>query len=249
MSVERFWEVDFLRGAAVLLMVLFNWSYALRFLDIVSVVSFENYFYWEIFPLLIAGSFMFIAGISLSLSWNRFKEKDPTSREKWKKYGVRGAKIFTLGLGITLVTWLTFPENFVFFGILHLIGAVVLLSPLVIDSPRKSFLLAAVILSASFLIHLDSSSIFLSSIGLSAPGMRTFDYFPFVPWASVVFMGNSVGHYLYPNHRRRYPISRPETLGNLIKLGEYLGRNSLVIYLLHQPVLVVLLMLLGYSVL
>jgi len=247
--VERYWELDSLRGLSVVLMILFNWSYALKFLKIYHLFPGTSFLYWNIFPLFVAGSFMFIAGISLSLSWNRFRD-EASRKDKWRKYGLRGLKIFGLGLGITAVTWLTFPDSFIFFGILHLLGLSIALSPLVIGDSRKTFALSVFVVFLFILPELEASSVFLASLGFSSLSFSTFDYFPLVPWSAVVFTGISLGHWLYPDGRRRFEVGRPdlEISGRPLDLLELLGRNSLFIYLLHQPVLVLFLVLLGYPV-
>lgn len=249
--MERFWELDSVRGLSVVFMVLFNWSYALHFLEIYSIFPDASTLYWSFFPKTIAGSFMLIAGISLSLSWNRFSETDPSEKEKWKKYVFRGLKIIGLGLGITAVTWLTFPDYFVFFGILHLLGLSIALSPLVISDPGKALILSGFVLAIFLFPENSSSSVILSSIGVVNPSLNSLDYFPFIPWSAVVFFGIAVGHKVFPGSDRRFEVERPEknNLGRLSDFLELMGRNSLKIYLLHQPLLLSILMLLGYQVL
>ena len=249
-SVERYWELDFLRGLSVVLMILFNWSYALKFLGVYSLFPESNFVYWNVFPLFVAGSFMFIAGISLTLSWNRFKGKDPSRREKWRKYGLRGLKIFGLGLGITAATYLTFPDNFIFFGILHLLGLSIALSPLVVSSPRKALLASGLVVVLFFLPDIFDPSLVLASLGISGVPFSTFDYFPLIPWMAVVFSGIALGHRIYPGGERGFDINEHELdlFNRFYGFVEFLGRNSLLIYLLHQPVLIGVLVLMGYTV-
>ena len=248
--MERYWELDFLRGLSVVLMILFNWSYALKFLDVYSLFPESNFVYWNVFPLFVAGSFMFIAGISLTLSWNRFKEGDPSRKNKWKKYGLRGLKIFSLGLGITAVTYLTFPDNFIFFGILHLLGLSIALSPFVVSDPRKALAFSGLVLVLFSLPDLSGSSIVLSSIGLSSVPFSTFDYFPLIQWMAVVFSGIALGHRMYPGGERGFDIEEHELdlFNRFSGFVEFLGRNSLLVYLLHQPILIGVLVLMGYTV-
>lgn len=250
MTSERFWELDFLRGLSVVLMILFNWSYALKFLGVHSLFPDGNFLYWNVFPLFVAGSFMFIAGISLTLSWNRFKGKVPSRKEKWRKYGLRGLKIFGLGLGITAVTYLTFPDNFIFFGILHLLGLSIAFSPLVISEARKAVAASGLVMVMFFLPDLASSSIVLASLGLSSVPFSTFDYFPLIPWSAVVFLGVAVGHRMYPEGERGFDIEEHglDLFDQFSAFVEFLGRRSLVVYLLHQPVLIGFLVLLDYPV-
>jgi len=246
--VKRFWEVDFIRGLAVILMIIYNWTYTLRFLDIYHIVDKSNSLYWQIFPIIIASTFLFIAGISLSISWNRFQK---TGIPKWKKYGLRGTKILGYGLAITLVTLIFYPENLIFYGILHLIGTTILLSPFVIDNWKKSLTATLLILSL-FLIHQTpvTDSLIKAAIGITQPTSQTLDYFPLIPYSAIIMLGHTLGHLTYPKGNRKTEIQKiikqlePEN-----QVIQKLGKNSLKIYLLHQPILILILTILGYTTL
>ena len=71
--MERFWEIDFFRGSAVILMIIFNYAFALRYFGIYDVDL--GFLFWWLFPRLIAGAFIFIAGLSLAVSYSRLKGK------------------------------------------------------------------------------------------------------------------------------------------------------------------------------
>ncbi|MDY6788977.1 MAG: heparan-alpha-glucosaminide N-acetyltransferase [Candidatus Nanohaloarchaea archaeon] len=250
--MERLWEVDSARGLALVLMLVFNWSETLEIFGIYTVS--DGWLYQYLFPRFIASMFLFIAGVSLTLSINRFKEKNPDSwREKAPlKYLKRGLYIFSLGLAITAVTYIFFPERFIFFGILHLIGVSIALSHPVIDRPKIAGGIGAAIIALSPLI---SGIEFLgrlgASIGFSTKGIAALDLFPVIPWTGVVLLGISTGYYLFPGGIRRYNV--PESF--FLKLPEFtrrcmsiIGRNTLMIYLLHQPFLVLILVLAGFPV-
>lgn len=222
-------------------MILFNWSYALDFLNIYTLIETGNSFYWNIFPLTIASTFLFVAGVSLSLSWNRFQK---TGKPKWKKYGRRGLKILGYGILITATTQIFYPENLIFYGILHLIGTTILLSPLVISNWKKSLTAAITILT--LYTHIDpnsTQSLIQAAIGIGKPGFTTFDYFPIIPFSSIIFLGLTLGHLTYPEGKRKIQLEKPEKLQKTIKTIELLGRNSLLIYLTHQPILIIILIL------
>ena len=65
----RFWEIDAVRGIAVILMVLFNYAFALDYLRIYTLT--EGWGFWWLFPRIVAGTFIFLAGISLTISCSR----------------------------------------------------------------------------------------------------------------------------------------------------------------------------------
>jgi uncharacterized membrane protein len=250
---DRHWEVDAARGVALGLMLLFNWSYALDYLGIYTIVGHPSWLYWEVLPDCIAFLFVFIVGVSLTLSVNRLRRTYP---QRWpdlatRKYPARGLGIVGLALGITIVTYWYDPERFVYFGILHLIGVAVLCSrPLLV---RKWAALACgtvAIALGPLVASIQTHSRVLAAIGLTTPH-PSFDYFPVLPWIGVAFLGIWTGHVLFPNGKRRFdPGSAPDTLvvGQAVQTLQFVGRHTLVVYLTHQPALIVVLALLGYEV-
>jgi uncharacterized membrane protein len=250
----RLWEVDLARGIALGSMLLFNWTYALAYLDVYAIVERSRWLYWDAFPRFIAFMFVFIVGVSLTLSVNRLRERVP---EGWqavanRKYPARGLRILGLGIGITVVTYWYAPERFIYFGILHLIGvAIVLARPLLVR--RWAALLAGVatIALGPVVASVETQSRLLASLGLSTPH-PSFDYFPVFPWIGVAFLGIWTGHTLFPRGQRRFDpgaVPAVPVVRQTIQALQFLGRHTLVIYLTHQPALIVVLALLGYEVL
>lgn len=229
----RYWEIDFFRGIAVILMIIFNYAFTLRYFNVFAVDA--GWAFWWLFPRLIASIFIFLAGVSMALSYNKTKKANVH-----RKFIFRGLKIFGYGLIITLVTWLFFPEDFIVFGILHFIGLSVILSIPFLKIRRNNLNLLFALIFLAIGVYL-SSVVFDSSwllwLGFAPFNFHTFDYFPLLPWFGVVLLGLSFGNLLYPEGKRAFKIK--EISSPLC----FLGRHSLVIYLLHQVVLVGLLYL------
>ena len=64
----------------------------------------------------------------------------------------------------------------------------------------------------------------------------TLDYFPLLPWFGITLLGLVVGDWLYSGNERRFKmpdLSRYKP----IKIFQWIGQHSLVIYLLHQPII------------
>lgn len=250
---QRLWEVDTARGLAVVLMVLFNWSFTLYFLDVFTIVDGGNWLYWWLFPRLIGGTFILIAGISLTLSLNKLKQRFPDKWQErmWRKYPARGLKIFGLGLGITAVTWIFYPQQYIFFGILHLIGLAIALATPLIDRPLLSLGSAVTIFVLTPVARgIEVSSRLLGSIGFGMTELVAFDYFSLLPWLGVLLAGVAVGHQLFPSGDRLFALPEPSHvpgIAQLIRWLKWLGQRSLVIYLAHQPVLIAVLLALGVN--
>lgn len=250
---DRLWEVDAVRGIAVLLMIVFNWSYTLRFLNVYTVMPQGNWLYWDVFPRFIASLFLFLVGVALTLSFHRFKDTVQHWREKAAaKYGRRGVKIFGYGLVITAATYVFNAEMTVFFGILHLIGVAILVAYPFIAKPRRSLLAAAVVFALTPVVSMITVPWeVLAAFGFTAP-VSTFDLFPLLPWTGVVFLGITAGHILYPSGCRRIPVKDTCSWRPVEKLRHglaWLGRYSLEAYVLHQPVLLAALFLTGVPLL
>ncbi|MBU4124390.1 MAG: DUF1624 domain-containing protein, partial [Nanoarchaeota archaeon] len=82
-------------------------------------------------------------------------------------------------------------------------------------------------------------------LGFYPTNMVTFDYFPLLPWFGIILIGIYFGKLLYKNNKRTFKISDLSNYLN-IKFVSFLGKNSLLIYLMHQPLLILILFLLGF---
>jgi uncharacterized membrane protein len=237
--MQRFWEVDFARGLAVVLMVTFNWLFALGYMNI--FIAEGGWLFWWLFPRAIASAFIFIAGLSFSLSYSRIKN---SRANIWKKYGLRGGKIFLLGILATLATWLLFPEETIVFGILHLLGIAIILAPIFRNMGRWNLMIGLLCIFAGMLLqNIRLKTYLLFWLGLPPAGFQTFDYFPLLPWFGVFLIGIFAGNILYRNGKRQF---KPLNQSKIFQPLNFLGRHSLVIYIVHQPILIGILYLLGY---
>jgi len=237
---KRFWEIDLARGLAIIKMVIFNYSFALFYL---GIYTFKQ---GMMFPGWAAAVFIFLVGLSLTISFSRVKHKRP--KEIYKKYFSRGLKIFGYGILITVITFLTFPEAFIIFGILHLIGVSIILGQFFLNFKKLNLFLGILIIALG--IYLQNFSFdfsWLLWLGFIPQYFYTFDYFPILPWFGFTLLGIFFGNFLYKNGKRRFKIKDLSNL-SIVKFLTFLGRKSLIIYLVHQPVLVIVLLILGFKV-
>lgn len=232
----RLWEIDCTRGIAILMMIVYHTVFDLSFFAVCPVEATTGF--WRIFAFCTASLFLLIAGISLIVSHGR-AEKTLAGFALAQKYLLRGAGIFVLGLLVTFATWLYLPEQFVVFGILHLIGLSVALSPLFFRFGRGNIALGTLCLAAGPYVATLSGPAFLLPLGIMPPGFASVDYTPLFPWFGMVLIGMGTGEFLYAGGERHFAI-RPLPVFFTGPLS-FLGRHSLVIYLLHQPVIILLL--------
>jgi uncharacterized membrane protein len=240
----RFWEVDFLRGLAIILMVLFHSVYDLDYFGVYDVdLSSGVWFYLARFT---AALFLLLVGVSLFLSYSRARLLGEEDRFRFRLLK-RSIWILSLAMGITLVTYFSIGKGFIIFGVLHLIGISLLLAYPFLRLQWQNFVFGLFFIAAG--LYLQTVNVefpWLIWLGLAPQDFSSLDYVPIFPWFGVVLMGMGLGDLLYRNYRRRANL--PDlTYSVLVRPLTFLGRNSLAIYLIHQPVLIALLYLAGVT--
>ena len=238
----RFWEVDFLRGMAIILMVLFHLAYDLNYFGAQQIELASRF--WFYLARFTATLFLLLVGVSLSLSYSRARLLGQEDRFRFRLLK-RGLWIFSLAVGVTLVTYLFIGRGFIIFGVLHLIGVSLLLSYSFRRLHGVNFMLGLLfILTGLFLQSVSVDFPWLLWMGLAPWDFRSVDYFPLLPWFGVILIGVASGDLFYRGYSRRIPV--PDLAKSSLVSGlAFLGRNSLAIYLAHQPVLIGLLYLGG----
>jgi len=223
-SSRRIWELDVLKGIALLLMIYFHIIYDL---DVLFQYEVDSSSLFNDFTAKASGSlFIFTAGISSYLTRNNI---------------LRAGRILGIALGLTLLTYLYDPGMVITFGILHLLGTSILLSRLFRRLPAflLMFLGTALILGAPALTSLPVSPHWLLfPVGLNPQAFVSSDYYPLLPWFGVFLLGNGTGKWLYREKRSLFKNEAADSL--LVKAG----RHTLAIYLLHQPLIIGVLTLL-----
>ena len=231
---KRFWEIDLLRGIAVILMIVFHFLYDLDYLNVYELDLYSGYLL--IFVHLIGTVFFLLVGISLTLSYSRVKDI-LTKKELKIKYIKRGLKIFGLGLLITLVTWIYLNEGFVVFGVLHCIGVSIILAYIFIHFRIINLLFGCVLILIGIILkHFSFNFQYLVWLGFKPNQFYSVDYFPLLPWFGVVLIGIFLGNMLYQENKRMFKLSNFSEL-KIIKFFCFLGTHSLIIYFLNQPIL------------
>jgi uncharacterized membrane protein len=234
-NVSRFPEIDGARGIAIGMMVLYHALFDLRFFGIMDVQIITGF--WRFFAYACAVLFVFIVGVSLSISYARTEQKFP-GQNHTKKYLIRGLKLLALGFLITIVTWFYLGEGFIVFGILHLIGLSVILSPLVLGKPRLALFAGILLICLGPVVSMIPGPEWLIWLGFRPETFYSVDYEPLIPWFGVVLLGIWAGTTGYPNGERGFSLPfRPGQCTAFLSLA---GRHSLLIYLVHQPILILL---------
>jgi uncharacterized membrane protein len=217
---KRYFELDVLRGSAVVLMLLFHFGYDLAYFGYASFKTTQDV-EWILFRGLILSMFLISVGMSLYLVY-----RDEIRGEKLFK---RTMKLFAVSVVISAGSYLVFPTQWIYFGVIHFIAVASVAGVLFVARPNLALLLgSAIIISyVAGLFRLDGLLEFLS-LYLPLP-RHTVDVVSFTPWFGVVLIG------IFVMHNRLFGLRSSEN--HLTQSVSFLGRHALAVYLLQQPVL------------
>lgn len=247
-TATRFWEVDTLRGVAIVMMIIFHlmwdlWAYQVM-PDLVLYAGF-----WKYFQRTTASLFIVLVGVSMTLSYRAAVRAKGSAEGLFRKFLLRGLKIIGIGVAVAVVMWAA-GNGFAHIGVLQLIGF-----SIIAGYPFLRFKWLNLILWVLFNV-VGGIFLMVSKLGLIDTVWTVFfgltprtygppDFFPIFPWFGVVLLGIFIGNTAYDDSGRRFPL--PEWGDFFLFRGlQFLGRHSLLIYVIHQPILIVLLGLLGY---
>jgi uncharacterized membrane protein len=238
----RFTEIDLIRGLAVIMMVIYHALFDIYFFTIYPVDVTTGF--WKIFAMITASLFLLLVGISFTISAAK-AEVTMDRQNYFMKYLKRGISILLIAILITIVTWLYLGEGYIIFGILHLIGVSIIIAPFFFHRKAVSLYGGILFIVVGILLSTVRGPFILLPLGIYPVSFYSVDYTPIFPWFGLVLIGIYLGELLYPNGKRGYSLpglsgysKLPEFPGKALS---FLGRHSLAIYILHQPVIILLL--------
>lgn len=228
-SKARSVALDHARGAAVLAMIGFHFCWDLVFLGLVGWDLMTAP--WMLTRWSILATFLGISGVALALA------AGDQARVPARRYLRRLGLIAGMAALVSLSTWLALDAGWIYFGVLHSLAAGAMILWPLLGWPKLAAALGLVLLALPVLTpELLPNQAWLAWTGVAGPPPFTVDYVPVCPWAGFVLIGYGVGRSLRPTLRlQEIPPVRTAPLA-------WLGRHSLGVYLLHQPVLIGLLL-------
>lgn len=213
-----------MRGLAVLGMIIFHFFFILDFYGIYQSEMFSGW--WHVLGQFVRFTFLILVGIGMVISYQR-------SRSLLRQVK-RGIIVLIFAMVVTFATWFFVPDQYVRFGILHLIGTSIILLSLIVRWRFIALLLAIFAMSFGYYVSDGVFILFQNST------IQTIDYFPIFPWIGATAFGIFLGHIFYTKERARL------NFGFLQKVPLiFLGRHSLLIYMLHVPIILALLFAFG----
>jgi uncharacterized membrane protein len=222
--------LDLARSAALAGMVVYHLVYDLDLLGWLAQGTAVRG-YWAIHARVVAGSFIFLAGLSLWLAHGAGVDL--------RRFGRRLLRISAAAALVSLASWIVRPEFLIFYGILHSIAVSSLLGLAVLRLPALVTLgLAAGIAMLAGVWSHPAFNGALVWTGLATTHPQTADFLPLFPWAAPLLAGVAVGRLI--SHFDLWHWLAPDN-GRLLRAMAWPGQHSLAIYLIHQPVLLGLL--------
>lgn len=245
---NRIKELDIIRGITLISMMVYHACWDLGYLFRVNMPWYygKGAYIWE---QSICWTFILLSGYCFHLGKQHLK---------------RGLTVFIGGLTVTAVTLIALPEDRIVFGVLTLLGSSMLFAiPLhcglmrmlektnteKISEKKRSIGVTGIVISSILFVLLRNTNrgtfgfeslsfgkipsmlykgYFLTYLGFTDPTFFSTDYFSVIPWFFLFLVG-----YFFFFIRKDKKIEKEIHCKPL----EFLGRNSLLIYMIHQPVI------------
>lgn len=223
-KTARIAEIDCCRGIAILLMIVFHLVFDLAYFYHWPLTYLDGFWYYQ--GKTAAILFMLLSGMSSFFSSNPFR---------------RGITVLVTGMVISVVTYFYDPVSYIRFGTLHLLGVAMLLSPLFLHFKAAELILAGTVIIAAgrLTATLSAPTAYLLPLGISPPDFASLDYYPLIPWLGIVLYGIAAGKLIYRDKQPKF------TAVGTYRAAQWLsrlGKHSLIIYLVHQPIILLLLL-------
>lgn len=227
---SRIAALDIARTAALLGMATYHFLYDLQMFGLVPPeFAVSGWLYWH--ARVVASSFLGLVGISLWLAHGQ--------AIRWPAFWRRWLRVVAAAGLVTLGTRIALPEAWVFFGILH---AIALFSLLALPFLRLPWVVTAMaggaVIWASYALPTEAMNApLIRFIGLHTEATWTVDFEPLFPWFAPVLIGVALGRLGTGIGLWARLAKWPAQATRLIGLLAWPGQHSLIIYLLHQPIL------------
>ncbi len=254
---KRIWELDFLRGFSIIMMVFDHLMYDFKSIPtwFSNYHEIENVFvanlvelsrlYWystlrQYGHWVFVAIFLLVSGISSTFSRSNLS---------------RGLKLLAVAILISVVTmsvevWTGLQIGIVF-GIIHMFAVgtlIVYFLRKLWDNNLFLLIIGFIIVFLGFVIQWDSVSYYnqvtFANIWEIILGLKGYgaDFFGIIPYVGVILIGVVIGKVLYPHRQSLLPSADKPWNRPFV----YVGKHSLLVFLTHQLILAGLVFLIGF---
>ena len=251
--MNRLVEIDFIKGCAVITMVIFHVFYLSKFMDIYPFQTQKGMlFLFARFAQLV---FITTLGINLVISYQKNQDDEKLFHKKQTK---RVLNMILVATFATTLSYFAFPDNWVKFGIIHF----ALVSIFLLQWVAKDEKLIATILFGVLTIEWIKPLLipffqtffhpFISFIlGIYNFRYNSIDHFALIPNIAIICGGMLLGWTFYNKAKRKFKSMDDiiKTIENklgknnkFVKFITFLGKYSLWVYVIHYPIVYFLLL-------
>jgi uncharacterized membrane protein len=228
-KVDRDPRLDTLRGAFVVLMIVYHAAYIGVQTGLWDFALYEGF--WWLFPRFIAAGFLAISGWSMAIA-------GPIGIRRALR---RAARLALPAAAVSAASYIMYgPESFVAFGVLHCLAASALLVAPLVGRPGVALAAGVAALGAGLALGGRRFDFFWGLwLGLRPAGYYPVDYLPLLPWLAWPALGAAARGFFSrraPRGKAGRPASHRPGPSYVAALA-FLGRRSLVVYLAHLPAL------------
>ena len=254
---KRAFEIDLVRGIAIIDLLFHHTSYDLRYMfgyDVAGFLDSSNTAFWAFVQPFFLCCFICVSGICCQFSRNNFKR------------ALKVAVVAALFSAVTITA-----DHFldlgcsIYFNVLHLLAISMFLFAVFDHVEQKKTSsrnsrggdLILILTVGAFLILCHGLPLFngrfhhfawyfVGIVPAEDAMIAMGDYTSIVPWMGMFFVGVLIGRHVYKSRETLFP-NAPKAVLTISRPIEWLGRHSLVIYILHQPVALGIVYLLKFA--
>ena len=232
----RFYEIDLIKGLAVISMVIFHVFYMGQYMNKMNVNTSKGFYH--LLARFAHCTFIICMGINSVLTYQNNKKKGKNKIDYYKKVLKRFCILLFISLIISFSSYLAFGYNlFIKFGIFHYMSIASIITSLFVDKPDLSVI-------TIILIQLLNKNISINKYVDFALGsnirFNSLDYFPILKWLPLSLFGVILGNILYKDYHRNFDIFNIDHLlenNYFINYISILGSKTILIYLTHFPLI------------
>jgi uncharacterized membrane protein len=235
----RFDRLDALRGVAIAWMTVYHFAFDLNHFGWIK----QNFYHdpiWTWQRTAIVSLFLLCAGAGQAVALHQ--------GQSWSRFCKRWAQVAACAALVSISSFIMYPQSWIYFGVLHGIAVMLIIVRLTAHWGAWLWLLGGIAIATKFIAstaHIHWPNLrFLNEptfnwMGWISKLPITEDYVPIFPWLGVMWWGAASAQWLLAHRSAALTGAVP----GFAKWLAFLGSWSLLYYMLHQPIMIGVMML------